>query len=143
VLQNHGKDSCFIATSRKPSRFEFEQQANDFAAAALSDGVNKLEWKKMEVRVVNDTKPANVDPIQKFRPAVQLVNAEGIPAEGVKILVESIEEIAKGMKALSSTRLKRDAIVTLIARSSGIGRNEIDIVLKNLDAFEDTWLKPK
>lgn len=77
-------------------------------------------------------------------PAVKIVQpqppAEQIPAE---VLADAIVKIADGMRALNESRLKRDAVVTLIARTSKISRSNIEIVLNNLEELERTWLKPK
>lgn len=71
---------------------------------------------------------------------VQKPNEEPIPAE---IIVDEILEISAAMKKLNNSRLKRDAIVTLIAHRSKVARSTIQIVLNNLDALEEEWLKPK
>lgn len=65
------------------------------------------------------------------------------PAEPVaaEIIATEILAIAKGIRALNASRLKRDAVVTLIARTSGVSRGTIEIVLNNLDALEEIWLK--
>lgn len=65
--------------------------------------------------------------------------AEPIAAE---VLASAIVEIAAGMKKLDDSRLKRDAIVTLIARTSGLPRQHIEVVMNNLEQLEATWLKP-
>lgn len=76
-------------------------------------------------------------------PAVKIVQkpepAEQIPAE---VIASAIVELAQGMRKLNETRLKRDAIVTLIARSSNVARSTIEIVLNNLEDLERAWLKP-
>lgn len=64
--------------------------------------------------------------------------AEEVPAE---IIATSIVEIAKGMKALEASRLKRDAIVTLLQHSTKLARRDIIKVLDHLGDLEKTWLK--
>ncbi len=63
-----------------------------------------------------------------------------VPAE---VLATSIQTIANSMKALNSTRLRRETIVALIHLHSKLPRKTIEIVLNNLDSLEQTWLKPK
>lgn len=79
----------------------------------------------------------------KKNPAVKVVQpqppAEPIPAE---VIASAIVELAEGMRKLNETRLKRDAIVTLIARTSSVPRSTIELVLNNLEELERTWLKP-
>lgn len=65
--------------------------------------------------------------------------AAKVPAE---VIATSIVEIAKGMKALSESRLKRDAIVTLLQHSTKLPRRDIIKVLDHLEDLEKTWLKP-
>lgn len=75
-------------------------------------------------------------------PTVIVKQNEQAP-EPAEVIASAIVEIANGMKKLNSTRLKRRAIVTLIHENSKIGRGDIEIVLNNLEALEQTWLKPK
>lgn len=63
-----------------------------------------------------------------------------VPAE---IIAQSIEQIAKSMRELNSTRLTRKAIVTLIHAQGGVGKREIENVLGCLDHLEHEWLKSK
>lgn len=65
--------------------------------------------------------------------------AAPIPAE---VIASSIVDIASAMKTLNATRLTRKAIIALIHEHSGVARKTIEIVLNNLEALEDTWLKP-
>lgn len=59
-----------------------------------------------------------------------------------KVIATSIEEMAKAMKILSSTRLNRRAIITLIHAESKVNKGDIALVLNNLEALEQLWLKP-
>jgi hypothetical protein len=59
-----------------------------------------------------------------------------------KEIMDSIVEISNAMQKLNNTRLKREAIVTLIHDKSGIAKKTINIVLDNLEQLEDSWLKP-
>lgn len=74
-------------------------------------------------------------------PVIKVVQKPGeeIPAE---IIAADIVAISEGMRKLNNSRLKRDAVVTLIARSSNVARSTIEIVLNNLEELERTWLKP-
>ena len=56
-------------------------------------------------------------------------------------IAEAILVISKAMKALSGSRLKREAIVALIKDKSGLNKGTIEVVLNNLDRLEETWLK--
>lgn len=61
-----------------------------------------------------------------------------------QVIANAIVEIADGMKKLNSTRLSRDAIVTLLHRSCrGVSRENIFTVLLNLESLEHDWLKKK
>lgn len=77
-----------------------------------------------------------------MKPRIKVTQPEQdpIPAE---VIATAIEEIAKGMQKLNSTRLTRRAIVALIHEQSGVARKTIEIVLNNLEALEETWLKKK
>jgi hypothetical protein len=66
--------------------------------------------------------------------------AEVVPAE---IIATSIVEIARGMRAIEDSRLKRDAIVTLLQHSTKLARRDIIKVLDHLGDLEKTWLKPR
>ncbi len=64
---------------------------------------------------------------------------EPIPA---KIIADSIVEIAKGMKLLNTTRLRRKTIIALLHDNTKMGKRDIEIVLDNLLSLEEDWLKP-
>jgi hypothetical protein len=59
------------------------------------------------------------------------------------VIADSIVEIAAGMRKLNQTRLRREAIVTLIHYNSKVPRRDIEIVMNNLNELESKWLKPK
>lgn len=59
----------------------------------------------------------------------------------VEIIVDAIVAIAKAMKKINGTRLKRSAIVTLIQYESKLPRRDIELVLNNLEQLETIWLK--
>lgn len=69
----------------------------------------------------------------------QPIDAPEVPAE---IIATSISQIAKSMAALESTRLSRNAIVTLIRAHSGVPKKTIELVMDNLAGLEKLWLKP-
>ena len=70
----------------------------------------------------------------------KIVQEEGqeIPAE---IIAQSIVNIAKSMEAIGKTRLTRKALVALIYDQSKISKRTIELVLNNLEAMEQVWLK--
>lgn len=59
----------------------------------------------------------------------------------IEEVVTAIDGIAKAMKKLNSSRLKREAIVTLIHSHSKVSKKTIEIVLNNLEAMDRIWLK--
>jgi hypothetical protein len=75
------------------------------------------------------------------KPTVKVVTNDQNP-EPFEIIASSIIEVARGMKALNASRLKRSAIVALIHDRSKLGKTQIEIVLNNLEALERDWLKP-
>jgi hypothetical protein len=75
-----------------------------------------------------------------MKPKITQSETEPVAPE---IMARSIEEIAKAMKTLSATRLKRDAVIILIHARSKVGKREIELVLNNLEELEQIWLKPK
>lgn len=70
------------------------------------------------------------------------IKPDEIP-QPIEIMESAIIELASGMKKLNKSRLKRSAIVTLLVRSSGINRTQIEIILNNLESLEELFLKPK
>lgn len=69
---------------------------------------------------------------------VQKPDEEEIPAD---VIAQEIVKIAKAMQKLSTTKLKRDAIVALIHENSKVARKTIEVVLNNLEQLEKRWLK--
>ncbi|CAM9720545.1 unnamed protein product, partial [Phaeothamnion confervicola] len=61
----------------------------------------------------------------------------------VEILITAIVEVAAAMKKIDRSRLRREALVTLIHDSSKIGKPQIRLVLNNLAELEKLFLKPK
>lgn len=74
---------------------------------------------------------------------VRAVIKEGEEPQPIEILQSSIVDIARAMKKITTSRLKPAAIVTLIARETGVGRGEIEKVMSCLDELENLFLKPK
>ena len=68
-----------------------------------------------------------------------IVEADETPAD---VVAANIVEISKAMSKLNDSRLKREAVVTLIHDSSKVSKKTIRLVLNNLEALETTWLKP-
>lgn len=65
-----------------------------------------------------------------------------------KDMAMSAEEIAKGIEGLSramrtlfNSRLKREAIVALLAARSNVCKRDIEFVLNNLETLDTAWLK--
>lgn len=56
-----------------------------------------------------------------------------------EVIAEAILGISESMKRLSTSGLKRKAIVTLIHDQSGIGKRDIEIVLNNLESLRADW----
>ncbi len=73
---------------------------------------------------------------------INVTHKEGTEVVPVEILAQAIVDISKGMYKLNQSRLTTNAIVTLISRSSGIGRADIELVMKHLNELENRWLKP-
>lgn len=69
---------------------------------------------------------------------VQDQNKPEIPAE---IIAQSIEEVAKGMRKLSSGRLNARALQLLIRDASGVGLEEISKVLLAVENLDRRYLK--
>lgn len=61
---------------------------------------------------------------------------EPIAAE---IMATAIIDIDTAMKKLSTSGLKRNAIVVLIHDRSGVGKRDIEIVLNNLEDLRAMW----
>lgn len=59
----------------------------------------------------------------------------------VEVIEQSILDIAEGMRKINNTRLTRRALVYLIHMNSKVAIGTIEIVLNNLDALEQTYLK--
>lgn len=59
----------------------------------------------------------------------------------VESLVTAIAGVSEAMAKIDASRLKREVIVTLIAKKSRIPRDHIEIVLNNLASFDEEWLK--
>ncbi len=60
----------------------------------------------------------------------------------VEEIAQAITDISKAMRKFNAMRLKRDAIVTLIAHQSKLSRRTIEIVLNNLQDMDRDYLKP-
>lgn len=63
---------------------------------------------------------------------------EEVPAN---LIADAIARIADAMQALNASRLSRRAIVTLVHDHSGVARRDIELVINNLVALKETWLK--
>lgn len=64
------------------------------------------------------------------------------PFPPIEEVAVAITEMARAMRKLNSSRLKRDAIVTLICHKSKVARKTIEIVLNNLEYMDRDYLKP-
>lgn len=56
-----------------------------------------------------------------------------------EIIARAIIDISDAMKKLSTSGLKRKAIVALVHDTSGIRKGDIEIVLNNLESLRETW----
>lgn len=65
---------------------------------------------------------------------------EPIAAE---VMAQAIVDIGEGMKRISRSPLRRDALVTLLNHTTKVGRKEIEYVLNSLEDLEGLYLKPK
>lgn len=78
-----------------------------------------------------------------LRARLSVIPAPGDEPAPAEIIERAIIDLAAGMKALDSSRLKRETIVTLLHASSGVGKPHIRLILNNLADLESTFLKPK
>lgn len=67
----------------------------------------------------------------------------GLETHTAEQIATSIVQISEGMRRLGTSRLKQEAIITLIHDHSRVAKSTIRIVLNNLDQLERTWLKPQ
>ncbi len=74
---------------------------------------------------------------------MRTVIQQGEEPQPVEVLESAIIDLAKGMKKLTSSRLKEDTIVTLVSRSSGVARRDVEVILKCLGDLETLYLKKK
>lgn len=79
----------------------------------------------------------------KKKPDVRVCIEPDQEPMAVEIMEQSIVAIADSMRAINKTRLTRNAIVVLIAANSKLGKGTIEIVLNNLEALEEIYLKPR
>lgn len=61
-------------------------------------------------------------------------------AEGAANLAEAISRIDVAMKQLTASGLKRDAIITLLHDSTGVGKRDIQKVLSGLSSLSTMYL---
>lgn len=74
---------------------------------------------------------------------VNVIQKEGQEPIAIEIVENAIVDLARGMKSLSASRLKHDAIITLLHRASGVSRSDIEKILGVLDRLEEIFLKSK
>lgn len=74
---------------------------------------------------------------------VKITRGEEEEPVAIEILEKSIVEIAKGMKKFAESRVRLDAIVTLITRASGVNRGDVERVIMHMENIESLILKPK
>lgn len=77
-------------------------------------------------------------PTKKAPAKVVIEPTEEFPTS---IIAGAIIDMARAMKILSNSPLRREAIVTLIKDKSGLDKNKIELVLNNLEALEENWIK--
>lgn len=56
-------------------------------------------------------------------------------------LVELIKHISTSMKLISTSKLKQETVIALIADKTKLSKRDIKLVLDNLDKLESIWLK--
>jgi hypothetical protein len=56
-----------------------------------------------------------------------------------EVIARAIIDISDSMKKLSTSGLKRKAIVALVHDTSGIRKGDIELVLNNLESLRETW----
>lgn len=66
-----------------------------------------------------------------------------INPESAEVIASSLEEIARGMKAIDATRLNRAALIVLLQHTTKLSRKALAKVLDDLGNLERNWLKPK
>lgn len=59
----------------------------------------------------------------------------------VDIMAAAILDMSHAMKAITNSRLKRDAIVVLIANKTGQYKKTVNDILDNLESLEKDYLK--
>lgn len=74
------------------------------------------------------------------KPTIKVV-LNDINPEPVEIIAASILAISDSMTKINATRLSREAIVALIHDHSGLAKRDIRLVLNNLEALAQVWLK--
>lgn len=75
---------------------------------------------------------------------VKVIAKEGEEEAPIEVLQSSIIEISKAFKKISTSRISRETLVTLIhANANNVGKPSIRIVLEVLDDLENLLLKPK
>lgn len=72
---------------------------------------------------------------------VQVTQAENQEVVTVEIIAQSIAKIAAAFRALEQTRLSRRALVLLLHDHSKVPRRDIELVLNNLEALDEIYLK--
>lgn len=68
--------------------------------------------------------------------AAQKASQEPIGAE---LIAKAIIDISAGMKKVLAAGLKYEAIVTLVAASSGVPKSQVRLVINNLDQMKETY----
>lgn len=74
------------------------------------------------------------------KPVVNVVQNPDKPVPA-QVIADSIVEIAKSMKSLNDSRLKKRAIVVLLHDATGVARKDIISILDGLDQLQAEWLK--
>lgn len=77
-----------------------------------------------------------------MKKVVVVANKPEKPLPPIEEVATAITQMSAAMRKLNSSRLRRDAIVTLIAHGSKLPRKTIEIVLNNLEFMDKDYLKP-
>jgi hypothetical protein len=72
-----------------------------------------------------------------------LVNQDPENEVPFEVMAKCIETISKSMEQIHKTRVTRKMIVALIQDKSNLSKSTIELVLNNLEALEENYLKKK
>lgn len=100
----------------------------------------RLEHSGNQTSMCHRSHPVTGRKIVMSKVKVHVIDDASKP-HAVEVIADSIVQIAEAMRKINSTRLSRDAIVTLIARQTKVSRSDIERVLDSMDNLENDWLR--